>query len=102
MYEEIAVTQISGEQKDDEDTNIADCSEVGQTIGNDKQQKHQQYQQLDLKGTDIYYGVSSQKRVTIRAAQLFREGQANKAIQTQSALQNQLRKMMEKEQRILE
>eukprot|EP00972_Heterocapsa_arctica_P038836 5723097-Heterocapsa_arctica.AAC.1 len=42
----------------------------------------------DHKAKDIYPGVSNQKRVRIRAEELFGEGQANKAIQKQAAFQH--------------
>eukprot|EP00972_Heterocapsa_arctica_P007388 1077820-Heterocapsa_arctica.AAC.1 len=45
---------------------------------------------MDQASRDIYPGVSSQKRVRIRAEQLFKESQANKAIQKQEALQKKL------------
>eukprot|EP00972_Heterocapsa_arctica_P012640 1857482-Heterocapsa_arctica.AAC.1 len=50
----------------------------------------------------MYPGVSNQKQVRIRAEQLFREGQANKAIQKQAALQKKLHKTMNKERKMLE
>eukprot|EP00972_Heterocapsa_arctica_P086889 12809287-Heterocapsa_arctica.AAC.1 len=92
LYEDITVTQISGEQQYEEDTKTTDCSEVGQIIGHKKQQNYHRYQHVDLKEKDIYPGVSSQQRVRIRAEQLFKEGQADKVIKKQEALQNQLHK----------
>eukprot|EP00972_Heterocapsa_arctica_P001311 191262-Heterocapsa_arctica.AAC.1 len=58
-----------GNKKDEADTKTADCSKVGQIIGNNKQQTYHTDQHLDLKEKDLYPGVSSQKRVIIRAEQ---------------------------------
>eukprot|EP00972_Heterocapsa_arctica_P031793 4684683-Heterocapsa_arctica.AAC.1 len=73
-----------------------------QNIGKGKQGKDQTYHNSDHEGKDIYPGVSSQKRIRIRAGQLFREGQANKAIKKQAAPQNKLQTNIDKERGILE
>eukprot|EP00972_Heterocapsa_arctica_P040086 5905452-Heterocapsa_arctica.AAC.1 len=56
----------------------------------------------DQETKDIYPGVSSQKPVIIRAEQLFKEGQANKAIQKQEALKQKLQHKANKELKTLE
>eukprot|EP00972_Heterocapsa_arctica_P030882 4543556-Heterocapsa_arctica.AAC.1 len=74
----LADSQMTGEQKEDTEPKVA------------------------IKKKDIYPGVSSQKRVKLRAEQLFKEGQADKAIKNQEVLQHRLRKKAEKEQSSLE
>eukprot|EP00972_Heterocapsa_arctica_P038457 5665278-Heterocapsa_arctica.AAC.1 len=44
------------------------------------------------RGNELYPGVSSQRRVTIRAEQLFNEAQANKAIKQEAAAQRKIHK----------
>eukprot|EP00972_Heterocapsa_arctica_P105988 15612072-Heterocapsa_arctica.AAC.1 len=61
MEEETNDTQIFGEQTD-EYYKIAENTKVEQSIGSNS----------DHDGKDIYPGVSSQKRVRIRAEQLFK------------------------------
>eukprot|EP00972_Heterocapsa_arctica_P078987 11647201-Heterocapsa_arctica.AAC.1 len=45
----------------------------------------------------LYPGVSSQKRVEIRAEQLFKEAQANKAVQKEAATQRKIQKLFDKD-----
>eukprot|EP00972_Heterocapsa_arctica_P002996 441438-Heterocapsa_arctica.AAC.1 len=71
--------QIMGEQSDNEHQIL----EV-------EKAEHNSGKNTDQEPKDIDHGVSSQKRVRIKAEQLFEEGQANKAIQKQEALNKQL------------
>eukprot|EP00972_Heterocapsa_arctica_P034324 5056019-Heterocapsa_arctica.AAC.1 len=64
--------------------------------------EHNSGKTTDQETKDIYPGVSSQKRVIIRAEQLFKEGQANKAIQKQEALNTKLQNKANKELKTLE
>eukprot|EP00972_Heterocapsa_arctica_P074955 11062449-Heterocapsa_arctica.AAC.1 len=63
----LADSKITGEQKEDAEPKPMDDSEK----------------------KDIYPGVSSQKRIKLRAEQRFKEGQADKAIKKQEVLQTQ-------------
>eukprot|EP00972_Heterocapsa_arctica_P096766 14277027-Heterocapsa_arctica.AAC.1 len=81
----LADSQITGEQKEDAEPKSMDGSEVGQIVENNKQHKYINDHRVDIKKKHIYIypGVSSQKRVKLRAEQLFKEGQADKAIKKQ-------------------
>eukprot|EP00972_Heterocapsa_arctica_P075513 11137265-Heterocapsa_arctica.AAC.1 len=94
---DLAFPHISGEQTDDDDPKTTDCPEVGQIIKHNKQHKCHNDHLVDSK-KNLYPGFSSQTRVKLRAEQLFKEGQADKAIKQQEALQNKQRKKAEKEQ----
>eukprot|EP00972_Heterocapsa_arctica_P110609 16286163-Heterocapsa_arctica.AAC.1 len=84
----IAVPQITGEQKENVEPKSTDCSETGQIIENNKQQTYHIDHKVVSNKKDIYPGVSSQKRVKLRAGHFFKEGQADKAIKKQEALQH--------------
>eukprot|EP00972_Heterocapsa_arctica_P059304 8745817-Heterocapsa_arctica.AAC.1 len=90
MEDDIKDTQIFGEQTENEHK-IAEIGKVEQNTG-----KH-----TDQERKYIYPRVSNQRRFIIRAEQLFKEGQANKAIQKQEALKQKLQTKANKELRTL-
>eukprot|EP00972_Heterocapsa_arctica_P115031 16445666-Heterocapsa_arctica.AAC.1 len=98
---DLTASQITGEQKEDADPKSVDCSGVGQIIENERHKYHIDHK-VDSNNKDMYPGVSSQKRFKLKTEQLFKEGQADKAINKQEALQTKQRKKAEKEQRFLE
>eukprot|EP00972_Heterocapsa_arctica_P080346 11840969-Heterocapsa_arctica.AAC.1 len=64
--------------------------------------EHNSGKNTDQGTKDIYPGVSSQQRLRIRAEQLFKEGQGNKAIQNKQAFKQKLQNKANKELKTVE
>eukprot|EP00972_Heterocapsa_arctica_P001656 237287-Heterocapsa_arctica.AAC.1 len=83
---------MEGAQEEQNDQEVKDIQ-----IVEDGNQVHEAVQRTKKRSTEpseneLYPGVSSQKRVKIRAEQLFKEAQANKAIQQEAAAQRNIHK----------